>query len=38
MGTHGRKGIMHVLMGSVAEGVLRQAQCPVIALRLENKT
>jgi len=38
MGTHGRKGLMHVLMGSVAEGVLRRAECPVIALRLENKT
>jgi nucleotide-binding universal stress UspA family protein len=37
MGTHGRRGIMHVLMGSVAEAVLRQANCPVIALRLENK-
>ena len=31
MGTHGRTGIMHLLMGSVAEGVHRQAPCPVAA-------
>jgi nucleotide-binding universal stress UspA family protein len=37
MGTHGGKAIMHALMGSVAEQVLRQAQCPVIALRLEKR-
>jgi universal stress protein A len=37
MGTHGRKGLMHVLMGSVAEQVLRKAPCPVIALRLEKE-
>lgn len=33
MGTHGRTGIAHVVMGSVAERVLRQAPCPVLALR-----
>lgn len=33
MGTHGRRGISHVLRGSVAEGVLRRAPCPVLAVR-----
>lgn len=30
MGTHGRTGIDHFLMGSVAEEVLRKAPCPVM--------
>jgi len=33
MGTHGRRGISHVLSGSVAEAVLRKAQCPVLTVR-----
>ena len=33
MGTHGRRGISHVLKGSVAEGVLRRAPCPVLAMK-----
>jgi universal stress protein A len=33
MGTHGREGLGHLLMGSVAERVIRQANCPVITLR-----
>jgi nucleotide-binding universal stress UspA family protein len=33
MGTHGRTGLRHVLLGSVAEGVLRQASCPVLVVR-----
>jgi len=37
MGTHGRKALMRVLMGSVAEQVLREAPCPVIVYRLEKK-
>jgi nucleotide-binding universal stress UspA family protein len=37
MGTHGRKALMRVLMGSVAEQVLREAPCPVIAVRTEKK-
>jgi universal stress protein A len=37
MGTHGRKALMRILMGSVAEEVLRDAPCPVIAVRLEKK-
>lgn len=33
IGTHGRRGINHFLMGSVAEGVLRLARCPVLVMR-----
>jgi nucleotide-binding universal stress UspA family protein len=33
MGTHGRTGQSHVLMGSVAERVVRTAQCPVMTTR-----
>lgn len=33
MGTHGRGGLTRVLMGSVAEGVMRKAPCPVITIR-----
>jgi nucleotide-binding universal stress UspA family protein len=33
MGTHGRTGIRHVLMGSVAERVLRTAPCPVLTVK-----
>jgi nucleotide-binding universal stress UspA family protein len=33
LGTHGRSGVRRLLTGSVAEGVLRKAQCPVLALR-----
>jgi universal stress protein A len=33
MGTHGRTGIVHALMGSVAEKVLRRAICPVLTVR-----
>jgi nucleotide-binding universal stress UspA family protein len=32
MGTHGRTGLNHVLMGSVAEKVLRRAPCPVLTV------
>jgi universal stress protein A len=30
MGTHGRRGLCRLLMGSVAESVLRNAPCPVL--------
>jgi nucleotide-binding universal stress UspA family protein len=30
MGTHGRHGLAHLLLGSVAERVLRNAPCPVL--------
>ena len=33
MGTHGRPGLAHFLMGSVAEKVVRMAPCPVLTLR-----
>lgn len=33
MGTHGRRGFSHLLMGSVAERVVRLAQCPVLTVR-----
>jgi nucleotide-binding universal stress UspA family protein len=33
MGTHGRTGMAHLLMGSVAERVLRHAPCPVLTIR-----
>ncbi len=33
MGTHGRKALAHVMMGSVAERVVRMAPCPVLTVR-----
>ena len=33
MGTHGRGGVAHLLMGSVAERVVRTAPCPVLTIR-----
>ena len=33
MGTHGRSGLAHALLGSVAERVLRTAPCPVLTVR-----
>ena len=33
MGTHGRTGVAHLLLGSVTEKVLRTASCPVLAVR-----
>ena len=33
MGTHGRTGIVQVLLGSVAERVARHASCPVLLVR-----
>ena len=33
MGTHGRRGLAHALLGSDAERVLRQAPCPVLMVR-----
>ena len=35
MGTHGRRGLSHLLLGSVAEGVLRTAACPVLTTHAE---
>jgi universal stress protein A len=33
MGTHGRTGLLRLMMGSVAEYVMQHAHCPVITLR-----
>ncbi len=34
MGSHGRTGLSHVFIGSVAERVLRHAPCPVLVTKL----
>jgi len=36
MGTHGRKGLPHVVLGSVAERVVRSAPCPVLTVRAKS--
>jgi nucleotide-binding universal stress UspA family protein len=33
VGTHGRRGLRHLVMGSVAERVVRTAPCPVLTVR-----
>ena len=33
VGTHGRSGVAHLMMGSVAERVVRTAPCPVLTVR-----
>lgn len=33
MGTHGRSGLSHALIGSLAEKVVRKAPCPVLTVR-----
>lgn len=33
MATHGRTGLAHVLLGSVAERVVRKASCPVLTIK-----
>lgn len=35
LGTHGRTGIQHALMGSTAERVVRHAECPVLVIHKE---
>jgi nucleotide-binding universal stress UspA family protein len=37
MGTHGRTGLEHALMGSIAERVVRRAHCPVLTVRPTGK-
>jgi universal stress protein A len=34
MGTHGRSGLKHLVLGSVAEGVVRESVVPVLTARL----
>lgn len=36
MGTHGFSGLMHLLMGSVAEGVVRKSDVPVLLVRRKD--
>lgn len=33
MGTHGRGGVSHLLLGSIAEKMVRRAPCPVLTVR-----
>jgi nucleotide-binding universal stress UspA family protein len=33
MGTHGRGGVSHMLLGSIAERIVRRAPCPVLTVR-----
>jgi nucleotide-binding universal stress UspA family protein len=37
MGTHGRTGIDHFLLGSTAENVVRKSPCPVLTVRLPGE-
>ncbi|MCE9528861.1 MAG: universal stress protein [Planctomycetales bacterium] len=37
MGTHGRRGLTRILMGSVAELVVRWAKCPVVTVKAPKK-
>lgn len=37
MGTHGRSGLAHALIGSVTEKVVRKAPCPVLTVRPEGQ-
>ena len=38
MGTLGRTGLSHFLLGSVAEAVMRQAPCPVMLIRAPKES
>jgi nucleotide-binding universal stress UspA family protein len=37
MGTHGRTGVGRLLMGSVAEQIVRKAPCPVLTVKMPLK-
>lgn len=37
VGTHGRTGLRHALLGSTAERVVRRATCPVLTVHPEGK-
>ena len=37
IGTHGRSGFSHVLLGSIAERVVRRAPCPVLTVRPQTR-
>ena len=36
MGTHGRRGVRRMLLGSIAESVVRSAPCPVLTVRTKK--
>jgi len=36
MATHGRTGVSHFIMGSVAERVVRESACPVLTVRMKT--
>ena len=36
MGTHGRKGLMHLLSGSIAEDVVNHSKIPVLTFKIED--
>lgn len=38
IGSHGRTGISRLLMGSVAEGVVRRARCPILVVKQPAKS
>lgn len=38
MGTHGRRGIRRLMLGSVTEEVLRTAPCPVVTVRADDES
>ena len=37
IGTHGRTGLAHMLIGSVAEKIVRKAPCPVLTIKIKKK-
>ncbi len=37
MGTHGRTGLSHVLLGSTAERVIQRAPCPVLTVKTRGR-
>jgi nucleotide-binding universal stress UspA family protein len=37
IGTHGRTGLAHMLIGSVAEKIVRKAPCPVLTIKIKEK-
>jgi universal stress protein A len=37
MGSHGKKGLSRLIMGSVAETVVRKAHCPVLIVKNDEK-